>query len=428
MSLLQRASRFLVTIVIVSVSFLALFVCREAQNMINTQLQINEHGVSKAVTSVVHKLNLKDISSVDSNATASTNQPDATGDQLPNDETEAETSAIGLVQESNGDFNGTVLHVPAKKSNSIRETTRFVLFLCDAKYYKGSLALVASLAESSMSTSLPPLVMVVGNYAIQPFEQEALEFLGAQVKLVEPPQTMVNAMAHRFSGRWQGVFSKTLLFRRDIVECDIVFYIDIDTIARGNLIDCMGDIIQRFRSNPQLDIAAVGNRKYFNNGVILARPRRATFTYMVEMLRNGTCEGKCTENDYKTMMRRKVIGDQDVFIEYTEHFPERFMPVENRRLNLRPMHAKTDMYQDCSVVHYAGLPKPWESWFFLPNISTPVKGSNLRMLPDSIPKSIYQLKKRSKPWQLADWALELWRDQWNRAVTQLTASQQLRVA
>ena len=221
-----------------------------------------------------------------------------------------------------------------------------------------------------------------------------------------------------------------LLFRRDVVECDIVFYIDADAVARGNLIECMYDILEIFRSKSELDISAVSQRSYFNNGVMLARPRDTTFSYLVDMLRNGTCKSNCTDSDYETRMRRKIHTDQDVFIEYTERFPERFEPVPQRSpFNLRTMHQPNDVNQSCSVVHYAGGPKPWEAWFAIQNMDIPHYDSALLLLPDGFPKSLRTLKKqfieRNKPWQIPNWGLELWRDHWNRAVTQLQAYPEL---
>ena len=342
----------------------------------------------------------------------------------------AETSTIGLAQETKHDFDGMFLQATSEADLiAVREMTRFVLFLCDSSYFSGSVALISSLAESITSTSLPPLVMVMGNSTIRPFEQEILEALGAQVKMVDQPQELADAIALRsssFQERWQGVFSKILLFRRDIVECDIVFYIDIDSLARGDLMACMYDIIQNFRSKPELDFLAVGSRTYFNNGVMLARPRDTTFSYLVEMLRNGTCVGSCVTSDYATTMRREIYTDQDIFIEYSERYPERFEPVEKRsRLNYRPMYQPNDAHQNCSVVHYVGKPKPWEAWFSIPGIGVAVHGSALPMLPNSIPESMHALKKRSKRWSMPDWALDLWRDHWNHAVTRLQAHAQM---
>ena len=192
----------------------------------------------------------------------------------------------------------------------------------------------------------------------------------------------------------------------------------------------MHGIIESFRSKPELDILAVGKRTYFNNGVMLARPRDTTSSYLVDMLRNGTWEGNWTESDYKMTMKRAIHTDQDVFIEYTERFPERYEPVRGPSpLNLRTMHQPQDAHQNCSVLHYAGAPKPWEAWFEIQNMDIPANGSALLLLPDGFPKSLRALKTESKngkkPWQVPDWALEVWRDHWNRAVTQLQAHPEL---
>ena len=129
--------------------------------------------------------------------------------------------------------------------------------------------------------------------------------------------------------------------------------------------------------------------------------------------------GNCTESDYKTMTRRKGNADQDIIIEYTERFPERFDPVsQNSSFNFRSMHQKDCNHQNCSVVHYAGLSKPWTPWSAIPSINFPLNVSTLRILPDSIPEHMYALKNRSKT------SLKLWRYQWNQAVTQLQASRQ----
>lgn len=414
---------------------------------IDVPVQTNVHKVTQsvdAVTTARERVSLPSISSEVHptpcrgksvikgalNLIASFGAVETTGNQLPINETEGETSAIALVQETKHLLDGIFAEATSEdKSTDVRVLTRFVMFLCDSSYFKGAVALVASLSESSMSTSLPPLVMVVGNGTIRPFEQAILEALGAQVKMVDQPQELTDAIARQrasVEGRWQGVFSKFLVFRRDIVECDIAFYIDIDSLVRGNLIDCMYDIIQLFSSKPQLEILAVGSRTYFNNGVMLVRPRDTTFSYLVKMLQNGTCVGRCTDSDYTTMMRREIYTDQDVFIEYSERFPERFEPVvKHSCLNLRPKYQPNDMYQNCSVVHYVGTPKPWEAWFAIPRIDIPVNGSTLSMLPDSIPESIHALKKQSKSWHIPDWALELWRSKWNHAVNQLLVHAQM---
>jgi lipopolysaccharide biosynthesis glycosyltransferase len=163
--------------------------------------------------------------------------------------------------------------------------------------------------------------------------------------------------------RWQGVFSKMLLFRPSIVECDLVFYIDLDALARGNLITCMNETIEEFHSRPKLDFLASGDRYYFNNGVMLARPRNKTYRYMVQMLRNGTCMGRIC-NGTTTMMSRIVYTDQDIFIEYSQRFPERFQPISGKSsFNLRPTYNPIDRDQDCSIIHYTGDTKPWSALF-----------------------------------------------------------------
>ena len=313
------------------------------------------------------------------------------------------------------------------------ETVRFVLFLCDLSFLNGAVALLASLAQSSTATSLPPLVMVTEDVPIQRFEQLILEALGAQVKVVDQPQELAEAIKLRSSmveERWKGVFSKMHLFRRDIVDCDIAFYIDVDAVVRGNIMDCMHDVLHLFRSKPELDILAAGKRDYFNNGVMLARPRDSTFSYLVEMLRNGTCVGNCTDSDYTTMMKRRIDTDQDIFIEYTQRFPSRFEPIKNNsHLNLRPMHHRFDIHVNCSVVHFAGEPKPWEAWFAIPTISIPIENSSLPMLPEFFPEPLKALMERRKEegklWTAPVWSLEVWRDYWNRAVTRLQAHSEI---
>jgi hypothetical protein len=87
------------------------------------------------------------------------------------------------------------------------------------------------------------------------------------------------------------------------------------------------------------------------------------------------------------------------------------------------MHNKVDKHQNCSVVHYTGNTKPWEAWSAIPSIDFPGNGSALTMLPDSVPEAAYSLKNLSMASSIKEWALELWRYQWNQAVTQLLASQ-----
>jgi lipopolysaccharide biosynthesis glycosyltransferase len=199
----------------------------------------------------------------------------------------------------------------------------------------------------------------------------------------------------------------------------------------------MDGIMQEFRSNPQLELMASGNDEYFNNGVMLARPSARTFSYMTDMLRNGTCKENCSNynmfrngtcevncTDYNTVMWRKVSTDQDIFIEYTQRFPARFRLIDGFSIpafNLRPMHISKDEWQNCSIVHFAGAPKPWEAW--LPDVKTTVDGSadEFPLLPNGdLPKTIHEMKIRCREsglhWDLKDWALIAWRDRWNRAV------------
>lgn len=404
------------------------------------QIPTNEHEAPEAMSS--QSLSSKHSSSSDSDGTMNEGKSFLTApydesvtavNQIPINE--GATSAIGFLgQGSEVIPDGVFLGDTSKPGlAALREMTRFVLFLCDPSYFNGAVALVESLVDSLTPTSLPPLVMVVGDATIQPFEQQILEALGAQVTMVEQPQELTDAIAYRsqfVKRRWKGVFSKFLLFRPDIVECDIVFYIDVDAVARGDLFECMYDTLELFRSKPKLEILAVGGRDYFNNGIILARPRDTTFFYLVDMLQNGTCKGDCKAGDFKTKMRRKIKTDQDVFIEYTERFPDRYEAVyAPSPLNLRPMHQPQDLHQNCSVVHFAGAPKPWEAWFAIPNIGSPANGSALLSLPNGFPESLKALKKkrkkRKKAWQLPNWGLEVWRDHWNNAVSRLQAHPEL---
>jgi hypothetical protein len=77
------------------------------------------------------------------------------------------------------------------------------------------------------------------------------------VKILSIPPEREDAIekerARGIKHRMEPVFTKVLLFLPEIVECGIVFYIDLDAVARGNLIECMDGIIQEFRSNAQLD-------------------------------------------------------------------------------------------------------------------------------------------------------------------------------
>ncbi|KAI2490430.1 hypothetical protein MHU86_24146 [Fragilaria crotonensis] len=365
------------------------------------------------------------IPEVESASTASYNGSEIAVERIQTDA--IERFPIAMVNESAVPADRMHLDDTRAEVTAKPETTRFVLFLCDLSFFNGAVALLASLAESRRSTSLPPLVMIMEDVPIKPYAQEILAALGAQVKMVDQPQELADAIRLRGSKvkkRWRGVFSKMHLFRRDVVDSDIVFYIDVDAVARGNVIDCMDDILQFFRSKPELDILAAGKRQYFNNGVMLARPRDSTFSYLVEMLRNGTCVGNCTDSDYTTMMKRRIDTDQDIFIEYTQRFPNRFEPIDkDSPLNVRPMHHRNDIHANCSVVHYAGDPKPWKAWFAIPILSIPVDNSILPMLPEHFPAPLLALMERKikegTPWTTPVWSLELWRDCWNQAVTRL---------
>jgi Glycosyl transferase family 8 len=302
-----------------------------------------------------------------------------------------------------------------------KDTIRFVLFLCDSKFYVGAVAILTSLSESMGSTTLPPLIMVVGNVTLQPVQLKILESLGAEVKLITIPKGLDHAargVTTLLGERWQGVFSKMLLFRPNIVECDLVFYIDLDALARGNLITCMNETIEAFRSNPKLDFLASGDRYYFNNGVMLARPRKKTYRYMVQMLKNGTCMGRIC-NGTTTMMSRIVYTDQDIFIEYSQRFPDRFYPISGQSsFNLRPTYNPIDRDQDCSIIHYTGDTKPWSALF--PGQDVTRVGIELPRLANSVPiPTDAAAPSLTRKMPIAPWALEVWRANWNRAVTQI---------
>jgi hypothetical protein len=91
-------------------------------------------------------------------------------------------------------------------------------------------------------------------------------------------------------------------------------------------------------------------------------------------------------------MWRKIVTDQDIFIEYTQRFPERFKVIPEASFpafNLRPMHKLKDevQWQNCSVVHYAGGLKPWQVW--LPDNKTSLEGGadEFPLIPtDDLPK------------------------------------------
>jgi hypothetical protein len=78
-------------------------------------------------------------------------------------------------------------------SHPDKDTIRFVLFLCDSAFYVGAVAIVASLSESMASTTLPPLIMVVGNATLQPVQLRILESLGAEVKQIAIPKGLEHA-------------------------------------------------------------------------------------------------------------------------------------------------------------------------------------------------------------------------------------------
>lgn len=294
------------------------------------------------------------------------------------------------------------------------ESIRFVLFLSNAKYFAGALTTVHSLVQSV--TSKPPLVMVMNNDTLQDSQQELLEYLGAEVLQVSVPDDLQDAMkANKVSGRWQGVFTKMLFFNRNLVHSDIVFYIDTDAVARGNLTSCMSSTIADFRNNPSLDIMAVGDREYYNNGVMLARTRDRAYDSMVELLRNGTCYGKPNCANSTTQMNRRISTDQDIFVEYGARFPDRYQPISNGSpFNLRPMHTPKEYAADCSIVHYVGTPKPWGAWFEGENMTE--VGINLPLLDagDTLPSKVQSVLNSSK--FSRDWSMRLWRDDWNEAV------------
>jgi hypothetical protein len=297
-----------------------------------------------------------------------------------------------------------------------QESIRFVLFLVNAKYFAGAVAAVHSLAESATATSKPPLVMIMSNGTIQAPPQAFLEHIGAEVLHVTVPQDLTDAMrVHKVGDRWKGVFTKMLFFNRKLVGSDIVFYIDTDAVARGNLTSCMSNTIEQFRENPKLDILAAGDRKYFNNGVMLARARDRTYDSMIELLRNGSYYGQPGCASSATQMNRKIATDQDIFVEYTSRFPERYQPIKGGDpFNLRPMHAPKDRDTNCSIVHYAGHPKPWSAWFEGQNMSN-VASTLPQLVPlnesSILPTKIQIFLNGSK--SSHEWSMRLWGNIWN---------------
>ena len=116
----------------------------------------------------------------------------------------------------------------------------------------------------------------------------------------------------------------------------------------------------------------------------------------------------------------EIFNDQDLFVEYTHRFPERFRAIRNpNAINVRPMHEKMDRYESCSIVHFTGHPKPWNAWF---NQSTAVAGPNVTSRPllplATIPDSIHQIVAMN-PEKIRLWSLTVWRDIWNQAMMRL---------
>jgi lipopolysaccharide biosynthesis glycosyltransferase len=312
-------------------------------------------------------------------------------------------------------------HIGAREVTTASQSIRIVLFLCDSNFWLGAVAILQSLKETSISAPFPPLILIVGRKSIGKRQIAVLRHLGAEVKILRIPRALYQAAKNvsTLGDRWQGVFSKFLIFRPDIVRCDIVFYIDLDVIVRGNIIDCMHDLLDTFRNNELLYFMAAGSLEYFNNGVMLVRPRKKVYSYMIEMLRNGTCMGRICNNT-TTKMNRIIYTDQDVFISFAQRFPERFGAIsEKSAFNIQPTYNPVDRDQNCSIVHYTGYIKPWSSLF--PNISIDEIIENLPVITRKIPnrKGIIKFNSRTRP--IEKWALELWRDNWNKAVKRLRA-------
>ena len=119
-----------------------------------------------------------------------------------------------------------------------------------------------------------------------------------------------------------------------------------------------------------------------NNGIFLFRPSEALFKQMLAIL----------HTPWKAQ-RTKIITDQDVMIEYARRHPRKVKPL-SLEFNLRPQHASEADWRRASagVLHFTGLPKPWQIW--LPQLN----GSHqLPLLPAAASFS----KEQEKQIQLA---------------------------
>lgn len=151
------------------------------------------------------------------------------------------------------------------------ESIRFVLFLSDLKKYPAAVTLVQSLSESTKSTSMPPRVMMTQWVILPSRQREFLESLGAEVVNATVPEDLKEA-CRRIGKSWWS-FEKMLLFRSELMQSDIVLYMNVDAVVRGDVIDCMSkEVINPFGPSRELDMAAVAtSRSSFNAGVLLAR-------------------------------------------------------------------------------------------------------------------------------------------------------------
>jgi hypothetical protein len=93
------------------------------------------------------------------------------------------------------------------------------------------------------------------------------------------------------------------------------------------------------------------------------------------------------------------------------------------------MHIAKYEWSNCSVVHFAGAPKPWEVWFpEKESVLDGVRPDEFPLLPNGdLPKSIHEMKielqESGLHWDLKDWAIIAWRDRWNSAVARSRVSE-----
>lgn len=224
---------------------------------------------------------------------------------------------------------------PQNYTLSQNYTRAYFTLISSIEYDVGAQILVCRLRHYSPDT--PILVLVDDSVSLQ--SNSFYAHMGAEIIMVSNPCTSIQKLCKEVRS---GTYTKLNLWQFDSVQTAV--YLDADTIPVRN----PEPLFDMLDSSKFIDFAVVGNRGYFNTGVIALRPSLETWHKLQVRLKHG---------DYEKIKDNPT--EQDLLV---SHFgtleTTKFI---NNIYNYRPLHHQAAMSNDAVIVHYIGNPKPWTS-------------------------------------------------------------------